>query len=178
MMPTALDFWVFSRVMTDPHLSVNGELADMSDAFRPLAELLIATPFPDRGRLFFDVFLAGRTDRDAIIRAMADVKPTDPPPAAGSGPPVERLAAPASRGIAPGRALPGRCAARPGRPAGERGSGRDRLPAGLPRSADAGRRRGDDRPISQLAAQAGLLRRPDPLCGLHSARPRTGRRPP
>ncbi len=80
MMPTALDFWVFSRVTTDPHLSVNGELATMSDPFRPMADLLIATPFADRGRLFFDVFLAGRTDRDAIIRAMADVKPTDPRP--------------------------------------------------------------------------------------------------
>jgi hypothetical protein len=87
MMPTRLDCWVFSRVTSHPHLSVNGELAGMSDPFRPMAEMLIATPFPDRGRLFFDVILSGRTDRDAIIRAVADVKPTGPAPAPGSGPP-------------------------------------------------------------------------------------------
>ena len=85
MIPTPYDAWVLARLMADLPVTA-AELAVMSDAFRPLAELLAATPFPDRGRIL-DVFLTGRTDRDAIIKAMADADPTGPPPAAGSAPP-------------------------------------------------------------------------------------------
>ena len=55
------------------------ELAAMSGTFRPLADLLAATPFSDRGRIF-DFCLSGWPDRDAIVRAVADADPTGPAP--------------------------------------------------------------------------------------------------
>jgi hypothetical protein len=72
--------------MADPHLSVNGELAAMSAEWRRLAEMLARTP-PDRRPDILDGALSVRPDRDAIIRALTDVRPTDPAPALGSGPP-------------------------------------------------------------------------------------------
>jgi hypothetical protein len=65
--------------------SVNGDLSALPEPFRPLAELLARTPFGERGRAF-DAFLSGRPDRDAIIRAVAEADPTEPPPAGPSDP--------------------------------------------------------------------------------------------
>jgi hypothetical protein len=77
--------WRIGRLMSvvEP---VNGALPSMPEPFGPLAELLARTPFAERGRILDD-FLAGRPDRDAIIRALADADPTGPPPAAGSARP-------------------------------------------------------------------------------------------
>ncbi len=100
-------------------------------------------------------------------------RPNRPDPGRRIGPVAERLAAPASRGIAAGRAVPGRCAARAGRPVGQRGSGRDRLPERFPRGTHAGRGRGDHRPIGKLEAQARLLRWRDDVHG--QRRPALGR---
>ena len=85
VMPTARDCWVLARLMADQPVAA-AELAAMSDAFRPLAEAMAAAPGPDRGRILDD-FLTGRTDRDTILRAVADTDPMKPPPAVGSAPP-------------------------------------------------------------------------------------------
>lgn len=93
MMPTRLDCWVLSRLKSGPRLSVNGELADMSAEWRPLAEIVRRTP-PDRWADIIDAALSIRPDRAAIEKAMADVKPTDPPPAPDAAPPVGKPADP------------------------------------------------------------------------------------
>ncbi len=84
------DARVLARLMA-VDAPLNGALAAMSAEWRPLADLLAAAPFPDRGRIFDD-FLTGRPDRDAIIRAIADQDPTGPPVAveAPPGPTVAR----------------------------------------------------------------------------------------
>lgn len=71
------DAWVLVRVLSDQ--PVNGELAAMSDAWRPLAEKLAAMP-PAFRQSGLDCFLAGRSDRDAIIKALTDVDPLGPAP--------------------------------------------------------------------------------------------------
>ena len=83
---TARDVWLARRLVA-VDTPVNGELALASDGFRPLAELLAATPFTARGPMF-DAILAGREDRDAIVRAMTDVNPTGPPPGPDAAPPA------------------------------------------------------------------------------------------
>jgi hypothetical protein len=97
------------------------ELAAVSDTYRPLAELLATTSIPDRDRIL-DSFLAGRTDRDAIIRAVADADPTGSPPAPPILPPD-----PMADGPAP---LPGKCDAAewPPLPEGKRVMCTDRDP--------------------------------------------------
>ncbi len=82
MIPPPFDCWVLARLTADLAVTA-ADLAAMSDAFRRLAALLAATPFTDRCHIF-DAFLAGRDDRDAIIKAISDADPTAPAPAAGS----------------------------------------------------------------------------------------------
>lgn len=83
-MLTPYDAWTLAALMAD--LPLNGELAAVSAEWRPLAAMLAAAPFLDRGRIL-DANLATRPDRAAIVRAVADADPTGPPPAAGSAPP-------------------------------------------------------------------------------------------
>ncbi len=85
MISTARDAWLARRLLAVDK-PVNGELAFASETFRPVAELLAATPFPDRGPLF-DAVLTGRDDQDAIGRAMADFDPHGPPPDPDPDPP-------------------------------------------------------------------------------------------
>lgn len=58
---------------------LNGEMDGVSVEWRSLAELLAATPFPDRGPVLAG-FLAGRPDSEAVIRSLADIDPLAPPP--------------------------------------------------------------------------------------------------
>ncbi len=80
------DLWLLSRLDAIEAPPSDAELAAASESVRPVAELLARTPFPDRGPIL-DAYLAGRPDGDAIIKAMAGIKPDGPPPAAGSAPP-------------------------------------------------------------------------------------------
>ena len=79
------DAWVYARLMAgDP---VNGELARVSGAGRPLAELLAGLP-PGGRRAAWDAHLEGRPDADAWIEAVAAADPdgeAPEPPEAGSG---------------------------------------------------------------------------------------------
>jgi hypothetical protein len=81
MKPSALDAWLIGRSISDQAL--NGQLANASEAFKPLVELLEQTPAGDR-QLVFRAYLAGQADRDALIKAVADVDPLGPPPAPDS----------------------------------------------------------------------------------------------
>src|SRR5262249_23165356 len=78
MMPTAYDTWVLSRVMTSQTL--NGELNQTPEAWRPLGECLAELP-PDRRTDALGHELLTQSDRDAVIRAIADADPSGPPPA-------------------------------------------------------------------------------------------------
>lgn len=77
MTPPPYDAWVLSRLISDQ--PVNGELASVAEAFRPLAGRLAAVPLEGR-QAAFDCYLAGQPDRDAIIEAVADADPLGPPP--------------------------------------------------------------------------------------------------
>lgn len=83
---TAQDIWLMAR-LESVDAPVNGEVAVASEAFRPLAELLARTPFPERGPIVA-AFLALRPDREAIDEARAHTDPTEPPPAPGPAPPL------------------------------------------------------------------------------------------
>jgi hypothetical protein len=75
---TGPDYWLVAKLLSGG--SLNGELELASPAFRGLADLLVATELAHRG-IAWNGFLAGRSDRDAIVRGVADVKPDEPPPA-------------------------------------------------------------------------------------------------
>jgi hypothetical protein len=78
------DAWVIGRSLCNQ--PVNGHLAAVSEAFRPLAEMLEQTPPGDR-QLGWNAYLIGRADRDEIVKAVADIDPMGPPPAlAGNHP--------------------------------------------------------------------------------------------
>lgn len=79
MTPTPYDTWVMARVLSNQP-GVNGELANMSDAWRPAAEKL-ANIAPGSRQLALDVLLCIRPDQDAIVKAIVDIRPNDPPPA-------------------------------------------------------------------------------------------------
>ena len=66
------DAWVLVRVLSDQ--PVNGELAAMSDAWRPLAEKLAAMP-PHSASQAWIASSLDESDRDAIIKALTDVDP-------------------------------------------------------------------------------------------------------
>jgi len=71
------DAHTLARLLTAQ--TVNGELALMSDAWRPLATLM--EPLSAEARqIAWKGAMALRTDRDAIIRAVADRDPLGPPP--------------------------------------------------------------------------------------------------
>ncbi len=81
MMPTPYEAWVLARLISGQPL--NGELAALSEAWRPLAERLAATPLENRASIL-DGFLIGRPDRDVIIDAIADQHGKGPPPTAAA----------------------------------------------------------------------------------------------
>jgi len=82
MTPTTADFYAIAKLQASQ--SLNGELARMSDPWRPLGEYL-ANLTPKRRPKALEVALLLRPDRDAIIKAIADIDPLKPPPTA-SGP--------------------------------------------------------------------------------------------
>lgn len=71
------DAHTFGRLLCGHAL--NGELQGVAEAFRPLAESLAALPPEDR-RAAWDLFLAGRPDREEIIAVVARIDPNGPPP--------------------------------------------------------------------------------------------------
>jgi hypothetical protein len=72
-----LDAWVIRRILcVQP---INGEVAGVSEAWRPLAERL-ARAQPGERPILFDGYLTGRRDREAIVRSVANVDPTGPAP--------------------------------------------------------------------------------------------------
>jgi hypothetical protein len=77
MKPTTGDLWNISALLFGKAL--NGELEAMSAEFRPLGDLLASLPLDERQKAFAAA-MAARRDRDDIIRAMADVDPTQPMP--------------------------------------------------------------------------------------------------
>src|SRR5262245_14730407 len=88
MRPPPYDCWILARLLSGQPL--DGELASISEPWRPIAEHLDAMP-PGGRQAPWDGFLIGRSDPGAIIHAVADVDPLGPPPA---DEPAEPAAAP------------------------------------------------------------------------------------
>ncbi len=76
-MMTPLDAWVLARLSCGQ--SVNGELADVSEPFKGIADHLNGLPLADR-QSPWNGFLASRPDQEAVIRAVADQDPEGPAP--------------------------------------------------------------------------------------------------
>jgi Protein of unknown function (DUF3987) len=72
--------WTLARIVAG--LPTNGELAELPEAFQPIARLLAGLPEGDDHQTRFDAFLTGRIDRVEIIGAMAAVNPKGPRPEA------------------------------------------------------------------------------------------------
>ncbi len=77
MRPRPRDAWTLRRLLSRD--SINGELTDVSERFRFLVDRLAETSLEGRGAVFHG-YLAGQSDRDDIIRAVADQDPTGPAP--------------------------------------------------------------------------------------------------
>jgi hypothetical protein len=77
MIPPPLDAWILARLMSDQPL--NGELASMTEAFRPLVAMLAAVALEHR-QTALNAFLVGQPGADEIIAAMAQADPMGPPP--------------------------------------------------------------------------------------------------
>jgi hypothetical protein len=85
MTTTPLDAFALRRLVMG--LPLNGELVNLSEAYRPVAERLAGTP-PEERQAIWDAFLADRPDQNLLITAMAEVDPYGPTPEvspAGSG---------------------------------------------------------------------------------------------
>ena len=85
MIPPPFDAWVLARLFVHEAVSPD-EIAAVSEAFRPLVESLAGKSDPEQDQIYAK-FLAGRHNRDAIIKAIADADPHGPPPAIASVPP-------------------------------------------------------------------------------------------
>jgi hypothetical protein len=72
------DAWGLSRVLSVDG-GLNGEMANVSDSYRNIVELLASRPLVDR-RAPWEGFLCGVKDPAALIRAVADANPHDPAP--------------------------------------------------------------------------------------------------
>jgi hypothetical protein len=74
---SSYDAWVLRRILcVQP---VNGEVAGVSEAWRPITERLARAQPGERATLF-DGFLTGRPDRREIVASVADTDPTGPAP--------------------------------------------------------------------------------------------------
>src|SRR4051794_25422342 len=82
-----LDAWTLAALLADGTL--NGELQAVSEPFRRVTAYLAGLPVEARQGAWKG-FLCGLPDPDKIVRAVADIDPTKPPPEA-DGPP-ERCA--------------------------------------------------------------------------------------
>ncbi len=80
MRPPPRDAWTLRRLLCGH--SINGELADVTQSFRPVADKMAESPLEDREGIFDD-YLIGHADREDIIRAVADQD------ALGPAPPIE-----------------------------------------------------------------------------------------
>ena len=176
-MPSPFDFHVLARIMADQ--------PDRWRASRLVRDLPTAGRSAGRHRhprdreTILDVFLAGRPDRDAIIRAMADAGPDATATGRRIGPAAESTGRPCVSRNCP-RSSRSRWMCCPIRPPGWSSRERTRSVAlgtssGLPMLAVAAGTIGRS---ASLHAQARLLRRRDHLSRVASARPRMGRRPP
>jgi hypothetical protein len=85
---TDYEVWLLCRLDSIEAPPSDAELARASDAVRSVARLLAATPFRDR-RPILNGFLTNQPDRDAIITAMSNTRPTDPAPPVGPGDPAD-----------------------------------------------------------------------------------------
>jgi AAA domain len=74
------DAWVLARLIADLPVT-DAELAAVSGRWRALAERLAAAPAADRLAIL-EGFRLSLADPDALVQALASVKPTDPAPAA------------------------------------------------------------------------------------------------
>jgi AAA domain len=82
MTPPPYESWVVAKIISQQ--PANGaELAAMSEPWRELAQKLAATPETDQPAILAG-FLIGRTDSDAIIKALTDANANGPAPALGS----------------------------------------------------------------------------------------------
>jgi hypothetical protein len=72
------DAWVIGRLLVG--MSCNGELADVSEPWRPLAAVLNGMQPAERNTAW-QLAMILRPDRDALVKAVADQDPTGPPPA-------------------------------------------------------------------------------------------------
>jgi hypothetical protein len=72
------DAWVLGRVLAIDG-GLNGELANVSAPYRAIVGHLASRPLADRLPPW-EGFLCGVTDPDALVRAIADANPLDPPP--------------------------------------------------------------------------------------------------
>jgi hypothetical protein len=84
--PRAHDAWALRRLLTGQDL--NGELESVSGPFRAIARRLAGLAPEDRLPVW-EGFLDGQPDRDDILRALAEVDPLGPPPAADADDPAE-----------------------------------------------------------------------------------------
>lgn len=71
------DAWVLRRLLVGQRL--NGELQNVSEPFRRLADHLAALP-PASRQGAWEGFLYGRSDAAGIIKSLANVEPLDPAP--------------------------------------------------------------------------------------------------
>src|SRR5690242_5504354 len=83
---TPLDGWALARLLAGE--SVNGELQAVSPSFQPLAAHLAALDVAIR-QTAFRGFLCGVPNADAMVKALAEIDATGPPP---SPEPSERCA--------------------------------------------------------------------------------------
>jgi hypothetical protein len=75
---TSYEAWVFRRIMTGE--SVGDEREGLTESWRRVAERLSGCA-PEERAPFMDGHLMGRSDGDAIFRALAAADPAGPPPA-------------------------------------------------------------------------------------------------
>jgi hypothetical protein len=77
MSVSPIDAWTIRRLLTGQ--SLNGEPRTLSGPFRQLAAHLDVLPTRAR-QTAFDGFLCGRSDGETLVKALADVDPSSPPP--------------------------------------------------------------------------------------------------
>ncbi len=80
MIPCPSDCYVLARLLAGQH--VNGELAQVSEAWRPAVDYLVELRSDARGAAFEAMCAAPGIDHDAVLKAVAQIDPTGPVPEA------------------------------------------------------------------------------------------------